>query len=62
MPLLCQHGLSSGDFVPAPAQFPGGTAGPSAATVTRLTKQWSDDHAAFQVRDLTDESWAEPVA
>ncbi len=52
LPLLYLHGLSSGDFVPALEQFLGGTAGLSPATVTRLTKQWSDDHAAFQDRDL----------
>ncbi|MFG3383250.1 IS256 family transposase [Streptomyces sp. NPDC047999] len=65
LPLLYLHGLSSGDFVPAPEQFPGGTAGLSAATVTRLTKQWSDDHAAFQDRDLSDRDyvyvWADGV-
>jgi putative transposase len=32
----------------------GGTAGLSPATVTRLTGQWSDDHAAFRERDLSD--------
>ncbi|GAA2990884.1 transposase-like protein [Streptomyces fulvorobeus] len=54
LPLLYLHGLSSGDLVPALEQFLGGTAGLSAATVTRLTKQWQDDHAAFQQRDLSD--------
>ncbi|WP_129291760.1 IS256 family transposase [Streptomyces sp. N1] len=54
LPLLYLHGLSPGDFVPALEQFLGGTAGLSPATVTRLTKQWSDDHAAFQTRDLSD--------
>ncbi|WP_420079601.1 IS256 family transposase (plasmid) [Streptomyces sp. JL4002] len=52
LPLLYLHGLSSGDFVPALEQFLGGTAGLSPATVTRLTKQWTEDHAAFQRRDL----------
>ncbi len=65
LPLLCLHGLSSGDFVPALEQFLGGTAGLSPATVTRLTKQWSDDHAAFQDRDLSDRDflyvWADGV-
>lgn len=65
LPLLYLHGLSSGDFVPALEQFLGGTAGLSAATVTRLTKQWSDDHAAFQNRDLSDRDfvyvWADGV-
>lgn len=45
LPLLHLHGLSSGDFVPALEQFLGGTAGLSPATVTRLTKQWSEDNA-----------------
>ncbi|MFF8638908.1 IS256 family transposase [Streptomyces pilosus] len=53
LPLLYLHGLSSGDFVPAMEQFLGSAAGFSPATVTRLTKQWSDDHAAFQDRDLS---------
>ncbi|WP_326742766.1 IS256 family transposase [Streptomyces sp. NBC_01768] len=65
LPLLYLHGLSSGDFVPALEQFLGGTAGLSPATVTRLTKQWSDDHAAFQERDLSDRDfvyvWADGV-
>lgn len=65
LPLLYLHGLLSGDFVPALEQFLGGTAGLSAATVTRLTKQWSDDHAAFQNRDLSDRDfvyvWADGV-
>ncbi len=51
--------------MPALEQFLGGTAGLSAATVTRLTKQWSDDLAAFQDRDLSDRDfvyvWADGV-
>ncbi|MFE7662458.1 IS256 family transposase [Streptomyces celluloflavus] len=65
LPPLYLHGLSSGDFVPALEQFLGGTAGLSAATVTRLTRQWSEDHAAFQNRDLSDRDfvyvWADGV-
>ncbi|MFD7757613.1 IS256 family transposase [Streptomyces sp. NPDC059757] len=65
LPLLYLHGLSSGDFVPALEQFLGGTAGLSPATVTRLTKQWADDHSAFQDRDLSDRDfvyvWADGV-
>ncbi|MGQ5648450.1 IS256 family transposase [Streptomyces sp. EKR5.2] len=65
LPLLYLHGLSSGDFVPALEQFLGGTAGLSPATVTRLTKQWQDDHTAFQDRDLSDRDfvyvWADGV-
>ncbi|MFD8308889.1 IS256 family transposase [Streptomyces sp. NPDC059690] len=65
LPLLYLHGLSSGDFVPALEQFLGSSAGLSSATVTRLTKQWGDDHAAFQARDLSDRDfvyvWADGV-
>lgn len=65
LPLLYLHGLSSGDFVPAMEQFLGSAAGLSPATVTRLTKQWSDDHAAFQDRDLAGSDyvyvWADGV-
>jgi transposase-like protein len=53
LPLLYLHGLSTGDFVPAMEQFLGSSAGLSPATVTRLTAQWQDDHAAFQERDLS---------
>ncbi|GLW71555.1 hypothetical protein Kpho02_38540 [Kitasatospora phosalacinea] len=44
--------------MPALKRSPGGPASLSSATITRLTKQWADDHAAFQDRDLSD--W-EPV-
>jgi putative transposase len=54
LPLLYLHGLSSEDFIPAREQFLGGTAGLSPATVTRLTKQWQDDHATFRDRDLSE--------
>jgi transposase-like protein len=65
LPLLYLHGLSSGDFVPAMEQFLGSSAGLSPATVTRLTRQWQDDHAAFQQRDLSGSDyvyvWADGV-
>ncbi len=57
LPLLYLHGLSSGDFVPALGQFLGSTAGLSAATVTRLTKQWQDDATAFAKRSLKDSDY-----
>jgi transposase-like protein len=57
LPLLYLHGLSSGDFVAALEQFLGPTAGLSPATVTRLTRQWQDDHAAFQQRDLAESDY-----
>ncbi|WP_308457516.1 MULTISPECIES: hypothetical protein [unclassified Streptomyces] len=47
LPLLYLHGPSSEHFVPALEQFLGSTVGLSSATVTRLTRQWSDDHTAF---------------
>ncbi len=62
LPLLYLHGLSSGGFVPALEQFLGGTAGLSPATVTRLTRQWQDDHAAFQDRDLADRDYVYVLA
>ncbi|MCX4791245.1 MULTISPECIES: IS256 family transposase [unclassified Streptomyces] len=65
LPLLYLHGLSSGDFVPAMEQFLGSAAGLSPATITRLTKQWQDDHTAFQARDLSESDyvyvWADGV-
>lgn len=57
LPLLYLRGLSSGNFVPALEQFLGSAAGLSPATVTRLTKQWSDDRAAFQQRDLAESDY-----
>src|SRR5215207_3328504 len=53
LPLLYLHGLSTSDFGPALQQFLGSAAGLSAATITRLTKQWKDDAAAFNHRSLT---------
>jgi putative transposase len=35
----------------------GSPAGLSPATGTRLTKQWQDDHIAFQQRDLADSDY-----
>ena len=54
LPLLYLHGLSSGDFGPALEQFLGSGAGLSAATVTRLTKDWQDEAAAFTKRSLAE--------
>jgi transposase-like protein len=53
LPLLYLHGLSSGDFVPALAQFLGTGAGLSAPVVTRLTETWRAEAAAFMARDLS---------
>ncbi|MBS2549627.1 IS256 family transposase [Catenulispora sp. NL8] len=54
LPLLYLHGMSTGDFVPALEQFLGSTAGLSSATMTRLTATWTEDHKAFQARDLSE--------
>jgi len=53
LPLLYLHGLSSGDFVPALAEFFGSDAGLSASTITRLTTSWQDEHAQWEQRDLS---------
>lgn len=65
LPLLYLHGLSGGDFVPALEQFLGSAAGLSGPTVNRLIKKWTDDHSAFQARDLSGSDyvyvWADGV-
>jgi transposase-like protein len=53
LPLLYLHGLSTGDFVPALESFLGSAAGLSAASIARLSKQWTDDYHAFCQRDLS---------
>src|SRR5436309_7697283 len=53
LPLLYLHGLSTGDFVPALESFLGSAAGLSAATISRLTKQWGEDYTAFTHRDFS---------
>src|SRR5215211_7933433 len=54
LPLLYLHGLSSSDFGPALEQFLGTSRGLSAATITRLTKDWQNEAAAFNKRSLKD--------
>jgi hypothetical protein len=54
LPLLYLHGLSSSDFGPALKQFLGTSHGLSPATITRLTKDWQDEAAAFNKRSLKD--------
>jgi transposase-like protein len=53
LPLLYLHGLSSGDFVPALAQFLGTGAGLSSSVVTKLTQTWTAEAEAFAARDLS---------
>ncbi len=52
LPLLDLHGLSSSDFGPALTQFLGTSHGLSAATITRLTKDWQDEATTFNKRSL----------
>ncbi|HSH62310.1 MAG TPA: IS256 family transposase [Acidimicrobiales bacterium] len=65
LPLLYLHGMSSGDFVPALEEFFGSAAGLSASVITRLTKQWQAERAAFTKRDLSQADyvyvWADGV-
>jgi len=65
LPLLYLHGLSTGDFAPALAEFFGSSAGLSASAVGRLAEQWQAEHAAFAQRELRDRDyvycWADGV-
>jgi putative transposase len=53
LPLMYLHGMSSGDFAPALAEFFGSGAGLSASVITRLTVQWQDEARRFAGRDLS---------
>jgi putative transposase len=57
LPLLYLHGLSTGDFAPALAEFFGSAAGLSPSVITRLTAQWQDEHRAFMARDLSERDY-----
>jgi putative transposase len=57
LPLLYLHGLSTGDFAPALAEFFGSGAGLSPSVITRLTTQWQDEHRAFMARSLADRDY-----
>ena len=65
LPLMYLHGMSSGDFAPALAEFFGSASGLSASVVTRLTVQWQDEQKAFSKRSLADVDyvycWADGV-
>ena len=53
LPILYLRGLSTGDFGPALRDLLGEDAsGLSASAISRLTKQWEADHAAFRARSL----------
>ena len=53
LPVLYLRGLSTGDFVPALAQFFGSDAGLSATSIGRLLETWGDEYTAFTQRDLS---------
>lgn len=57
LPLLYLHGLSTGDFAPALAEFFGSGAGLSPSVITRLSVQWQAEHRAFMDRDLSDRDY-----
>jgi len=52
LPLMYLHGMSTGDFAPALRGFFSSSAGLSASVITRLTRQWQDELAAFGARRL----------
>ncbi len=56
-PLLCLHGLSSGDFAPALGEFFGSPSGLSASTVTRPAEAWQGERESFMGRDLSDRDY-----
>ncbi len=65
LPLMYLHGMSSGDFAPALAEFFGSDAGLSASVVTRMTKTWQEEQKDFARRSLAEVDyvycWADGV-
>jgi len=57
LPLMYLHGMSTGDFAPALAEFFGSGVGLSASVITRLTAQWQDEARRFAQRDLSDRDY-----
>jgi transposase-like protein len=53
LPVLYLRGISTKDFEPALAEFFGTDAGLSASTIQRLTREWGEQLATFQQRDLS---------
>ena len=53
LPVLYLRGISTKDFVPTLAKFFGSEAGLSASTVQRLTREWGQELAQFNHRDLS---------
>src|SRR4029453_10603725 len=58
LPLLCLHGLSCKDFVPALEEFVGSGAGLSAPVITRLTTAWQEECRRFAECDLSGADYA----
>jgi putative transposase len=50
--VLYLRGISTPHFEPALAELFGSGAGLSASTIQRLPREWSQEWAAFQQRDL----------
>ena len=61
LPLLYLHGLSSSDFGPALTQFLGTSHGLSAATITRLTKDWQHRPGGGPSTHPTSSRWSVPA-
>ena len=65
LPLMYLHGMSSGDFAPALAEFFGSDAGLSPSVITRLTKTWQEERERFAGRSLAEVDyvycWADGV-
>jgi transposase-like protein len=53
LPVLYLRGISTKDFEPALTEFFGSEAGLSASTIQRLTREWTQELAAFHQRDLS---------
>jgi len=51
--MLYLRGISTKDFEPALAEFFGSEYGLSASTIQRLTREWTQELAAFRQRDLS---------
>ena len=56
LPILYLRSLSTGDFVPALADFFGTDAGLSASTISRLTVAWEAEHERWMERDPSEPS------
>jgi putative transposase len=57
LPPLYLHGLSSGDFAPAPKEFFGTEARLSPASAVWLTEQWRKEREEFMKGDLSERDY-----